>query len=78
MIQVCEIDAGAEHMPVMVLRMLDLHAAQHGDLDLLVEQGQIDAGLHAVERGLILGVEEARIAERHHRGFAAPLDRSAG
>ena len=53
-------------------------AAQHRDLDLRVEQRQIDAGLHAVERGLILGVEEARIAERHDRGLAAPLDRSAG
>ena len=43
-----------------------------------IEQREIDASLHAVERGLILGVEEARIAECHDRGLAAPLDRGAG
>jgi hypothetical protein len=77
-IEVREIDAGAEHMPVLVFRVLDRHAAQHRDFDAGIEQGEIDAGFHPVERGLILGVEEARIAEREHRRLAAPLDRSAG
>ena len=77
-IEVREIDAGAEHVAVLVFRMLDRHAAQHRDLDLRIEQREIDAGFHAVERGLVLGIEEARIAERQDRRLAAPLDRGAG
>jgi hypothetical protein len=43
-----------------------------------VEQREIDADLGAVDRGLILRVEEAGVGERHQRGLAAPLDRRAG
>ena len=58
--------------------MLDHAAAQHRDLDLWIEQREIDASLHAGERGLVLGVEEARIFEGQERGLAAPVDRRAG
>ena len=77
-IEMREVDAGAEHAAVLVFRMLDHAAAQHDDLDLRIEQRKIDADLNTVERGLILGVEEARIVVGEDRGLAAPLDRGAG
>src|SRR5205814_10328729 len=43
-IEMRKVDASAEHMPVLVFRMLDRHAAQHRDLDGIVEEGEIDAG----------------------------------
>jgi hypothetical protein len=49
-------------------------AAQHGNLDLRIEQRKIDTGFHAGERGLIFGVEEARVLEGQDCGLAAPLD----
>ena len=76
-IEVGEIDAGAEHAAPLVLRMLDHRAAHDRDLGRGVEQRQVDADLRAVERGLVLGVEEARIVLGHHRGLAGAMHRRA-
>src|SRR6202521_3809391 len=74
-IEVREIDAGAEHASVLVFGMFDHVAAQHGDFDRGIEQSEIDAGFHAVERGLVLGVEEARIFKGNDRRLSAPCYR---
>src|SRR5262245_20241790 len=77
MIEMGEIDAGAEHATSLVFRMLDDGAAHDRDFARAVEQREIDADLRTVERGLILGVEKAGIVLRHHRGLAGALDRGA-
>ena len=38
-----------------------------------IERGDVDGGFKAVERGLVLGIEKARIAHGDERRFAAPL-----
>ena len=57
--------------------MLHHRAAHDGNLDCGIEQRKIDADFRTVERALVLGVEKARIALRHHRGFALAVDRRA-
>jgi hypothetical protein len=57
--------------------MIDGGAAQHRDFDLRIKQRQVDAGLHAAERGLILGIEKTRIEVGQVGRLAAPLDRRA-
>src|SRR4029453_19206410 len=75
MIEMGEIDTGAEHAAPLVFRMLDHRAAHDRDLARAVEQREIDADFRAVERGLVLGVEKARVVLRHHRGLAGALHR---
>ena len=58
--------------------MLHYAAAQNYDLDLPIQKGEIDTGFHAVERGLVFGVEETRILVGDVGRFAAPFDRCTG
>src|SRR5919198_3332976 len=76
-VEMSEIDAGAEDMAPLVFRMLYDGAAHDGDLARRIEQRQIDADLGAIERALILRIEEARIVLRHHRGLADAPNRRA-
>src|SRR5262249_40848497 len=76
-IEVREIDAGAEHAASLVFRMLDDGAAHDGDLGRRIEQREIDADLRAGERGLIFCIEKTRIALRPHRGLAGAVNRGA-
>ena len=76
-IEVRKVDAGAEHAPSLVFRVLDDGAAHHGNFGRAIEQRQIDADFGAIERGLVLRVEEARIVLRDHGGLADPAHGSA-
>ena len=57
--------------------MVYARAAQDADGDLGVEQTKVGGDLAGVEIGIVLGVEEARIAGRHIGLAAAPLDADA-
>jgi len=76
-IEVREIDAGAEHAAPLVFRMLDDGAAHDRDLGRGIEQREVDADLRAVERGLIFRIEKTRIVLGHHRGLAGAVNRGA-
>jgi hypothetical protein len=60
LVEVREVDAGAEQALARVLGVRDGVAAQHADLGLRVEQREVDRGLQAGDRGLVLGVQVAR------------------
>ncbi len=68
-------------MPLQKMRrplyfgLLDHVAAKDRDRGLGIEGGEIDRGFHFVDRLLVLGIEEARMAEGDERRLAAPLDR---
>ena len=66
-----EIDAGGKHLAALVFRVIDHAAAQHADLALWIEDGDVGRGLGGVERVVVLGVEETRIVDGDHRGLAA-------
>src|SRR5262249_55823095 len=76
LVEVREVDAGAEEMPPGVLRVRDDTAAQDADLGLGVEQGEIDRDLHPLDRRFVLGVEVARVAHRQNRRLALALEAS--
>ena len=50
----------------------------HCNLGGAVEECEIDTNFQAVECGLILGIEKARIALGHDRSLAEPMDGCAG
>src|SRR5262249_23740785 len=77
LIQMREVDAGAEETPPGVLRVLDDTAAQDADLGLAVEQREIDRDLHCLDRRFVLGVEVARVAHRQDRRLALALEASS-
>ena len=52
-------------------------AAQHRDIARAIECSDVDCDFEAIERGLVLGVEKARIAHGHDRGLAAARERCA-
>ena len=62
-VEVGEVQAGAEDAPAGVALVLDDAAAQHADLDRVVEQHEIDRGLERRDRRVVLGVEVARVAQ---------------
>src|SRR5438034_5218479 len=74
LIEMREVDAGAEQAPAGEFRMLDGAATQDADFGLRVEQRQVDRGLHAVERRFVLRVQIARVAHRDDRCLAVALD----
>ncbi len=76
-IEVREVDAGAEHPAAPVFGMLDHRPAHHRDLAGAIEQREIDADLRAGQRRLILGIEKARIVLGHHGGLAVAVHRRA-
>src|SRR5499426_4179818 len=76
-IEMREVDAGPEHAAALVFRVLHHAAAQHRHFARRVDEREVDADLHAVETGLVFGVEEARVLERDDRRLAAPFDRRA-
>ncbi len=57
--------------------MLHGIAAQHRDIGVAIERGDVDCDFQAVERGLVLGVEKPRIAHGHDRRLAAAFKRRA-
>ena len=67
-----QVDAGREHVPPGIARVRHRVAAQHRRTGRRVECGEIDRGLEIVQRGFVLGVEEARVAQQHQRGVAQP------
>ena len=60
-IEMREIDAGAEHAPAAILRLVDRAAPQHDDAARRVERGDIDCDFHLIERRVVFGIEEAGI-----------------
>ena len=72
-----QVEPGPEDPPPRVPRVVELPAAQHADLDLGVEQHEVDGGLERRERGVVLGVEMARVAQLDEAGAPAALDRGA-
>ena len=62
-IEVREVDPGAEDAPPGVARVVDDAAAEDADLDLGIEQDEVDRGLGRGQRGGVLGVEVARVAQ---------------
>ena len=60
-IEMREVDAAAEDAAPRVFGVVDRAAAQHCDVARRIEGRDVDADLHGVDRGLILGVEEARV-----------------
>ena len=74
-VEVREVQPGAEDPPAGVARVLDDAAAQHRDLDLLVEQREVDRGLQRAGRGVVLGVEVARVAQLDRADLAVADDR---
>ena len=75
-IEMGQIDAGAEQFFAAIFGMLDLAAAQHGDVGLGIEYGDVDRGLHGIEGGVVLGIEEALVLRRNDHGLAVPLDQN--
>ncbi len=73
-VQVGQVDAGAEDPPARVLRMGHRRSAQHADADFIVEQREVDAGLQGLDRLVILGVEVLEVAQRQPCGAALALD----
>ncbi len=72
-VEVREVQAGAEDAAAGVARMVDDAAAQHADLDLVVEQQEVDRRLERAERGVVLGVEVTRVAELDRADVAGAL-----
>jgi hypothetical protein len=73
-IEMRQVDAGAEQSAAAIFRVLDLAAAQHRDVGGRIEDRDIDGDLHGVERGVVLGIEKARIAGGDERSLAPTLD----
>ena len=69
-----EVDPGAEDALAGVARVIDDRAAQHADLGLGIEQDQVDGRLGRAERGAVLGVEVALVAELEHGRTPLPRD----
>ena len=76
-IEVRQVDAGREQVAAAIFRVLHGSAAQHRDIGVAIERGDVDRDFEAVERGLVLGVEKPRIAHGHDRRLAAALKRRA-
>ncbi len=75
-VEVGQVDPGAERPLAGVARMVDDAAAEHPDLDLGIEQDQVDGRLGLVQRVPVLGVEVARVAQLEHAGAAVASDAS--
>ena len=73
-IEMGEVDAGAEDVAVAIFRMLDLAAAEHGDVARAVEDGDVDGNLRPREGRVVLGVEEARVGRGEVHRLALPLE----
>src|SRR5262249_42687547 len=67
-----QIDARAEDASAAIFRMLDLAAAQHDDLRIFIEQRQVDADFHGVQRALIFCIQKSLIDVSYDRGEATP------
>src|SRR5437773_11014279 len=74
LIEVREVDAGAEQAPPGVFRVLDGSAAQHADFGPRGEQRQVDRHLHAVDRPVVLRVQIARVPQPDDRCLAVAYD----
>ena len=73
-IKMRQVDPGAEDRPAGIARVVHGAAAHGGDRARAVEDRHVHRGFHAVEGGVVLGVEEARIrgGEEHGRRLAQP------
>ena len=73
LVEVRQVDAGAEEAFSGVARMRDLAAAQHADLGPRVEERDVDGDLERLERRLVLGIQEAGIVHCHHHSASLAL-----
>ena len=72
-IEVGQIDAAAEDAAAAIFGMVDDTAAQNRDIARGIEGRDVDADLHGIDRGLILGVEETRVRHDQVDGAAMTL-----
>src|SRR6185437_11533693 len=69
-IEVGEVDPGSEDAPARVAGVVDDAAAEDPDLDLGIQEDEVDGGLGGGQRGGVLGVEVARVAQLEDPGDA--------
>src|SRR5262249_1177816 len=72
-IEVGQIDAGAEDSTATVFWMFDDPAAQHDDFREIVEQREIDTDFHGIQRALIFRIEKPRMVIGHDRPLRRTL-----
>src|SRR5205814_4083169 len=77
LVEVREVDAGAEEPLAGVAWMLDFAAAQHADFALRIEQRDIDRSLERPQRRLVFRIQEPRVLHRHDGGLTHALDARA-
>src|SRR6516165_9050179 len=73
-IEMREIDAAAEDATSRVFGVVHRPPAQHCDVTLRIEDCHIDTNLHSADRGLVLGIEEARVGHDEMDGAAVALE----
>ena len=61
-VEMGQINTGVEDTFAGIFRMLQYAATQHADLDAVVEQNEVDGGLHRRHGVVVLGVEKGMIA----------------
>src|SRR6516165_5782401 len=73
-IEMREIDAAAEDATSRVFGVVHRPPAQHCDVTLRIEDCHIDTNLHSADRGLVLGIQEARVGHDEMDGAAVALE----
>ena len=63
-VEMREVDPGIENALAGIFRVLQQPAAQHADLDAVIEQHEIDRRLHCSHGAIVLGIEEGAVAVR--------------
>ena len=74
MVQMRQIDPGAENPAAARFGMIDGAAAQHGDFGCGIENRDVDCGFHRIDGCLVLRVQEPLVARGQEYRVAAPLD----
>src|SRR6185295_5363414 len=69
-VEVREIDAAAEHAAAIVFTALHIIAAQHANLNLRIEQGEVDGDFRGIDGGVVFRVEVPRIFLNDVSGLA--------
>ena len=74
MVEMREVDSRAEEAPAGVLRVGGRAAAKNADQDPIVEEDEIDSDLQGSGRGVVLGVQERVVLDRHIADVAVAID----
>jgi hypothetical protein len=69
-----EVYPGTEYRPTVISVMIDFSATQHADTGVAIENGEVGRHLHRIERGIVLGIEKARIGRCDMDGLASFLN----